>query len=287
MKKLTTLILVLFSLNSFAQDWTNLLDKNLTDWDRYLSYKFPLGYDGSMPKDADGNEIPPVGLNKDTYGVFTVMEEGGEPVLKVSGEYYGCVVSKKEYRNYHLKLQVKWGDKKFPPREKLLKDSGIMYHSVGPFGNDWWRTWMLSQEFQVMEGHLGDFWSQQTSSMEVRAYLPEGTMMNPVADKKQPFIPLGAGSNFGGFCLRETNYEKDMGEWNTLELICYEGKSLHFVNGHLVMILRNSRYVKDGEVVPLVQGKIQIQSEATEVYYKDIQIKEITSLPAEYAKFYE
>lgn len=288
MKNLIVFIVLFVAVNAVAQEqWTSLLDNKLSAWDTYLSYAFKDGYKGSQPIDNAGNLLEPVGWNKDESGVFTVSNENNEAVLKISGEIYGCVVSKQEYRNYHLRLKMKWGDKKLPPREKLLKDSGIMYHSIGPIGKDYWRSWMLSQEFQVMEGHLGDFWSQQSSSIEIRSYLPEGTMMNPVADESQPFIPLGSGSPYGGFCLRSANYENKPGEWNTLELICFEGKSLHIVNGKIVMILQNSRYKKDGESVPLVEGKIQIQSEAAEVFYKDIEIKKLQSLPENFKKYFE
>jgi len=290
MKKIVVLALVvlaLFSCNKQETGWTSLLDNDLSQWDTYLSYRFQDGYNGTAPVDENGNPVSPIGLNNDEYDVFSVLLENNELTLKISGEIYGCVVTKQEYANYHLKLKVKWGDKKYPPRKKLLKDSGIMYHSVGDFGNDYWRSWMLSQEFQVMEGHMGDFWSQQSSSIEVRAFLPEGTMMNPVADGSQPFIPLGSGSEYGGFCLRSCNFENDPGEWNTLELICYEGKSLHIVNDHVVMVLQNSRYRKNGEIFPLIQGKIQLQSEAAEVFYKDIQIRDIDELPAAYLKYFD
>lgn len=287
MRKLILPIIIFFSLNSLGQEnWTQLLDIQLAQWDNYLSYRFEDGYKGLVPKDANGNEIPPIGLNKDDYGVFTVIPEENEPILKISGEIYGCVVTKNEYDNYHFRLKVKWGNKKYPPREKLLKDSGIMYHSVGPFGKDYWKSWMLSQEFQIMEGHMGDFWSQQSAGIDIRAYLPEGTM-NPVADESQPFLPLGSGSEYGGFCMRSANFENREGEWNTLELICYEGKSLHIVNGHVVMILQNSRLSKDGKTTPLKKGKIQLQSEASEVFYKGIEIRQLKSLPVEYAKYFE
>jgi len=282
-----TLILALCSCKKQDSSWTNLLDSDLSQWDTYLSYRFQDGYNGSVPTDENGDSIPPIGLNQDEYGVFEVISEDNEPVLKISGEIYGCVVTKQEFENYHLKLKVKWGDKKYPPRKKLLKDSGIMYHSVGDFGNDYWRSWMLSQEFQVMEGHMGDFWSQQSSSIEVKAYLPEGTMMNPVADESQPFIPLGSGSEYGGFCLRSCNFENEPGTWNTLELICFEDKSLHIVNSHVVMILQNSRYRNNDGTVPLKRGKIQIQSEAAEVFYKDIQIKSIDAMPSQYSGYFE
>ena len=59
------------------------------------------------------------------------------------------------------------------------------------------------------------------------------------------------------------------------------------MNGHVVMILRNSRYVTDGKSVPLIKGKIQIQSEAAEVFYKDIRIKAISKLPDEFSKYFD
>jgi hypothetical protein len=265
------------------EEWTHLIDKNLSQWDNYLSYRHQTGYDGSVPKDSLGNEIAPVGYNKPGYDVFTVIEENNEPVIRISGEIYGCLISKEDYSNYHLKLRVKWGEKKWDPRKKLLKDSGILYHSIGPIGEDYWRSWMLSQEFQIMEGHMGDFWSQRLSAIDIRAFIPE-SVMSAVADESQPFIPFGHGTRTG-FCMRSANFEIP-NEWNDIDLICFNGKSLHIVNGQVVMILENSRYFEDGKYLPLIKGKIQIQSEAAEVFYKDIRVRKLETLPTEYEKYY-
>jgi hypothetical protein len=54
----------------------------------------------------------------------------------------------------------------------------------------------------------------------------------------------------------------------------------------VVMILENSRYFENGNSLPLIKGKIQIQSEAAEVYYKDIYIRELEIFPAEYEKYF-
>ena len=35
----------------------------------------------------------------------------------------------------------------------------------------------------------------------------------------------------------------------------------------------------DGKDLPLTKGKIQLQSEGAEVFYRDIEIRSITSLP--------
>jgi hypothetical protein len=51
--------------------------------------------------------------------------------------------------------------------------------------------------------------------------------------------------------------------------------------------LSNSRYMVNNEAKPLVKGKIQIQSEAAEVFYKDIKIKQIDGIPAEYAGYFK
>ena len=286
MKQLVTLLLTIVTFSSCQKqdepEWTNLLDPNLSQWDQYLSYEHQLGYNGEQPKDEQGKLIEPIGLNPNGYDVFTVVETEGETVLKVSGKIYGCVISKEEYANYHLQLKMKWGDKKWTPREKLLKDSGILYHSIGPMGAEYWRSWMLSQEFQIMEGHMGDYWSQANSAIDIKAFPPE-YIMNPVADVTQDFIPVGAGEEITGLVLRNSNYEKAAGEWNTLDLICFNGKSIHIVNGEVVMVLQNSRYVEDGKSVPLTKGKIQLQSEAAELFYKEIKIRELETLPKEYA----
>ena len=275
-----------FSLHYGQSSPINLLDQDLSQWDIYLSYAYPEGYKGEIPKDDEGNDLKPIGLNKEGFDVFTVIEEDGQSVLRISGEIYGCVATKSEFKNYHLKLQVKWGDIKWHPRKKLLKDSGILYHSIGPHGAESWRSWMLSQEFQVMQGHMGDFWSQANSAIDIRAYLPE-YIMNPVADKSQPFLALGRGEEIQGYCMRSANFEKPHGEWNTLELICFENKSIHIVNGEVVMILQNSRYVEDGKKIPMQKGKIQLQSEAAEVFYKDIIIEKLNSLPEIYEQYYK
>lgn len=261
-------------------EWKPLLDKNLTQWEMYLSYRHKPGYNGKAPAEN------PVGYNKNEANVFTVTEEKGEPVLRVSGEIYGCIFTKAEYENYHLKAKVKWGEKKWDPRTDKLRDSGILYHSVGECGKDYWRAWMLSQEFQLMEGHMGDYWNIANAAIDVRAFIPEG-IMNPVANEKQPFLPIATGTGIDGFCLRGENHESPKGEWTEVELVCFEGKSLHIVNGHVVMVLQNSRYIENGTSFPLTKGKIQLQSEAAETFYKGVQIKQLKTLPSEYAKYFK
>ena len=274
------------TIGASAAEWTNLLDPELTRWDTYLSFRHKTDYAGAQPVGADGQKVEPIGYGKNTNNVFSVSEVDGRLVLHVSGEIYGCLFTKAEFQNYRLKLKMKWGQKKWDPRQEKLKDSGILYHSIGPAGAEYWRSWMLSQEFQIMEGHMGDFWSQANSAIDIRAFIPEGAM-NSVASERQPFRAFGAKPSVAGFCLRSADYESKDGDWTELELVCFEGKSLHIVNGHVVMVLANSRYVTDGQAQPLIKGRIQLQSEAAEVMFTDIRLLEIDSLPAEFTHLFD
>ena len=269
--------------NAQHSEWQSLIDPQLSAWETYLSYKHETTFNGKTPKGPDGKNLDPIGYNSDDHKVFTYNQQ--ENAIRISGEYYGCIFTKQEFDNYHLKVKVKWGAKKWIPREDKLKDSGILYHSIGKCGVDYWLSWMLSQEFQIMEGHMGDYWNIANSSIEIKAFPSEGNM-NAVADAKAGFIPIGTRSPIGSFCLRSDNKENTSDAWTLLELICFEGKSIHLVNGHVVMILRNSSYIENETVKPLKKGKIQLQSEGAEVYFKDMEIKSIDDLPSNYLQYF-
>lgn len=266
--------------------WEPLLDPELGKWERYLSFRHKSGYDGAPPLDAKRQPELPIGYNLDPAGVFTTLLQDSETILRVSGEYYGCLFTKEEFENYRLRLKVKWGAKKWEPRKELLRDTGILYHSQGEAGVDYWRSWMLAQEFQIMEGHMGDYWNIANSAIDIRAFLPEGAM-NSVASERQPFFPFGSGDSVSGFCLRSEDAESPANEWTELELVCFGGKSLHIVNGRVVMILQNSRFVEGDEATPLVRGRIQLQSEAAEAFFRDVFIRRIHEMPAEFARYFE
>lgn len=286
------LIISVFSFSSCTSgikdnEWETLLDKDLSKWNIYQSYEMKNGYDGSIPTDAKGDTIPPIGYDKNYKNVFTIVEEGNEPVLRINGEVYGCVFTKASYRNYHLKLKVKWGDKKWEPRLEKDMDSGILYHSQGECGVDYWRTWMLSHEFQLIqngeEGCSGDYWCIGSTQMKVRA---QKNTAGAVFEPEAAVIPVGIGTPNGYYCAAITPEDKPAGDWNNIGLICYEGKSLHIVNGKVVLALSDLSYVENDMVKPLDEGKIQLQSEAAEVFFKNIEIKTIESIPAEYSTFF-
>lgn len=293
MKKSTLLLLGLaLLLSSCHQDegWQSLLDSDLSHWRVYQSYQHTNDFRGRAPVDENGEKIPPIGYDKNLYDLFTVTEEAGEPVLRVSGETYGCVISNQSYRNYHLRLQVKFGQKRWEPRLEKALDSGLLYHSVGDAGVDYWLSWMRSFEFQVMqsgttEGNSGDFWSIAGSKADIKISRPDPEKRTYYYDPEGEWLTVGS-RGVTNFCGTEDHNSPD-GEWTTLELICYEGQSLHIVNGEVVMALKNLRYTAEGGDVPLVEGRLQLQSEAGEVFYKGIEIRPLEQMPEEYVSYFE
>jgi hypothetical protein len=262
--------------------WKPLLDKSLSKWEIYQSFRHKNGYKGEAPKDANGELIKPVGYNKNEGNEFSTINENGELILKIGGDIYGDLFTNEEYQNYDLKLKVKWGDKKWEPRINEVKDSGLLYHSQGECGVEYWRTWMLSQEFQVTEGGMGDYWSQASSRADVKAR-KDGK--DYFFDNNGPLTAFGSGTSNGNFCHAGTDAEIKEG-WNELELITYGDKAIRIVNGKVVMALSNSRYMVGNEAKPLIKGKLQLQCEAAEVYYKDTMIAQIDRIPAEYSEYF-
>ncbi|GHV04145.1 hypothetical protein FACS189416_1860 [Bacteroidia bacterium] len=260
--------------------WTNLLDESLSQWRIYQSYE-NMGANGKPVPYVDGTVPEPIGFDTNLRNLYSVIKENGELVLHVNGKVYGCAISKQVYRNYHLKLQYKFGTHKYLPRLDKALDSGVLYHSQGDPGVDHWHSWMQGQEFQVMEagtdeGVTGDYWPIAGSRVSIHATL--------TGERKYIYDPKGELLNFGGgnprgFCAAATDNTSPKSEWTILELYCYEGTSFHVVNGKVVMILENSSYWNGSESLPLLEGKIQLQCEAGEVYFKNIQIQEITELP--------
>lgn len=252
-----------------GEEWTALFNgKDLSGWDTWLG------------KPHGGTE--PVGLNKDPKQVYTVVEEDGRPAIRISGEIFGALTSKEEFGDYHLRLDFKWGEKRWPPREHAVRDSGLLYHCVGRHGaGDGY--WMQSLEFQIEEHDCGDFWSVAGVLVDVEADYIAGSRTLPVIYKKggKKFrIPSAEIEDTGPRIVKAADWEKPHGQWNRLELLAVGSTSVHVVNGRVVLVLTNARRRVNGREEPLARGKIQLQSEGAEVFYRDILIKPLKQIPS-------
>jgi hypothetical protein len=283
MKK--TLALILFVLVSPADaasagEWRPLLDEQLSQFDVYLSYR------GDQIMNVVQGKTPalqPVGLNPARQNVFTVSMQEGKPVLRISGEIYGCISTKREFSDYHLRAKYKWGEKVWEPRLTEPKDSGILYHSRGDFGVDYWKSWAQAQEMNVMEKNTGEYWTIANVAIDIRATPGTGAGTVPRWDPGAPWTVFQSPNNHA---LAGSDEERP-GEWNEIELLCEQDRCVHVVNGKVVMALKNARTVDGTKSTPMTAGKLQIQSEAAEVFFRDIEIRSIRAMPAAYAAYFD
>ena len=130
----------------------------------------------------------------------------------------------------------------------------------------------------MQEGDCGDYWGLQ-SEVDIKAKMnPDSTYSYDPATES--LMHFGSQSTLNRNVKKYPDgMEKPNGEWNTLDLYSVGQTSMHVVNGTLVMQLENSREISDGKEVPVTGGKIQIQSEGAEVFYRDIRIRQIDQLP--------
>ncbi len=142
-------------------DWKPLFNsKDLSGCDTYLGP--PLDDAGKKLSDT------PVGLNKDPNHIFSVVNDDGEKVIRISGENWGGISTKKEYENFHLQLMFKWGSLTWGQKKNKKKDSGLLYFVVGRHGADY-GAWMRSQEFQIEEGNCSDYWGVAGGMADIQA----------------------------------------------------------------------------------------------------------------------
>ena len=96
--------------------WQSLFNgNNLDGWETYV---------GPVEEGAT-----PLGLNNDTLNLFSVVDMDGQKVMRISGEVNASIATKEAFENYHLVMEMKWGDEVFTKR-----NSGLLYHSYGDFG---------------------------------------------------------------------------------------------------------------------------------------------------------
>ncbi len=214
--------------------------------------------------------------------VFTVVDQiDGAPAIRASGKYFGGIITKERYTNYRFVAEFRWGLVTWEPRKDKARDAGILFHCQGEEGN-YTKTfngaWMRSVEFQIIEGGTGDV-------ILVGGYergQPDPivpTMKTKVTPDTKRWNPNGEPKEFKGgridWLRRDPTWkdvlgfrgkadaEKPVGEWNKLEAICDGGNVTYFVNGEKVM---------EGWDGSFNEGRIFLQSEGAEIYYRNIEL---------------
>jgi hypothetical protein len=158
-------------------------------------------------------------------------------VIVCEGSVFGYLITEKEYGDYVLKVQWRWGK-----RLTKVPNSGVFVHVVGPD-----QIWPKAVEAQLMSGHAGDFWLVDGFKLKV----------DPARqDKKTPrhYYRLKGG------------VEKPLGEWNQYVITCRGGTVRLEINGELV---------NEGTDAEVTRGKILLQSEGSEIHFRDVLLKQL------------
>jgi len=225
---------------------------------------------------------------EDPLRVFTVVDQvDGAPAIRISGERWGGLVTRETYRDYRLVVEFRWGLATWGERKNATRDSGVMIHGQGPDGNtgvDGNGPWMRSVEAQVIEGGVGDFILVDGVDAGGRKLVPRMTVRaGRDRDGEPVFDPQGKAREFEGDRInwfgRDVDWqdrlgfrgrqdvESSYGEWTRLEVIADGDRVTNIVNG---------KVVNEGTRSSLTEGRILIQSEGAEIYFRRIDVEPLT-----------
>lgn len=211
------------------------------------------------------------GKNHDPKGVFTVSKGN----IVISGEEYGCITTEKEYANYKLVLDFKWGNRTFAPRVDRARDSGLLIHSQGKDGA-YGGVWMNSIECQLIEGGSGDFIVVGDGSENFAITCPVAPEMQGSSHIYQPggeMVTIHKGrinwlhrdpdwKDVLGF-RGANDVEKPVGKWNRM---------IVYARGNSIDVYLNGVLVNQAVNVKPSRGRIQIQSEGAELFVRKVEL---------------
>jgi hypothetical protein len=237
-----------------AGTWTPLWNgRDLTGWYTFLQ---------KHGKDRDPDKV--ITIEDGAIHLYKHAEDGSEVVM-------GYIGTDREYGDYHLRLQYRWGTKKFKPRYMLKRDAGLYYHITGPDA-----VWPRSLQFQIEQTNVGDLIALY--GMQVDSTIDPKTQ----GQSMSTFLPAdkgGAPRVLGGKTL---GYQKHLaGEWekegwNTAEIVVRGDTTTHILNGQVVNFGKNVRLLdpkEPGPARPLLRGRIALEIEAAELYFRNVEIQ--------------
>jgi hypothetical protein len=280
-------------------EWQPLFNgHDLSNWRHFIA-KPDKSFDvPGLKRDELGNYLEPIGyMSDDPLNIFSVVKLEGEPVIRISGQVIANLFTDQSYQNYHLKLKFKWGDIKWGWMKGRPRDGGVLYHY-----NRSEAGFSYRHEYQIHEGDVGSWWAKH-----IRVSIPSEwtTEIPPSIQQAKPFLVDLAPTlsdtmliyksgeqkyRFPGrpewqICIAHPYNENPAGEWNSLEIICYKNHAIHIINGTFCLALLNSTVLIDDVDHPVNSGSIQLQSEGAEIFFKDIFIKTIDSIPTEFVQY--
>ncbi|MDO4574771.1 MAG: DUF1080 domain-containing protein [Planctomycetia bacterium] len=204
---------------------------------------------GLMANSATGQENLLEGKTLADFGYFLadngVQEEVfqlADGVLKISGTPMGWLETKKDYKNFTLKAEIRY------PEENPNANSGLFLRLVGR-GPAFLPPCV---EVQMKTGNIGDvfgFWGYTVLGDAARAKTKE----NAIGGKMHTLTKIR--------CAQKPGTDA----WNQVEITCFEEVVVVRVNGVIVNVAYG---------VQNVPGKIAFQSEGGVVWFRNAVVTE-------------
>ena len=262
---------------------------------------------GALPLPAAGSDGWVSLLNgRDLTGWYTMLQKSGkgfaeangmvtmeEEMLHIMGNQEGLVPAEagyiathQEFENVHIRLEYKWGMKRHAPRYTTKRDNGLLY---GLVGED--KVWPTCVECQIEEGDVGDFFLVGTRGIQDNHWAGLfGAGINPLTgwpkptgqEPKRPMAPPAGSApqpteQVVGRLIKDGNFEL-LDQWNTVEVMWEGDKASHIVNGRTVNVATNLEQPdpqNTGKYIPLTRGKIAIEIEFAEIWFRRIEVKSL------------
>jgi hypothetical protein len=191
----------------------------------------------------------------------------------------GYLATHQEFENVRIRVEYKWGVKQFAPRTLSKRDNGLLY---GLVGDD--KVWPCCVECQIEEGDVGDFFllggvrgvqSPHGAGLFGQGISPVHGWPAPGSDADQAAGKPSTEDPTLGRKIKDGNFEK-LDDWNTVEVLWQGDRAVHIVNGRAVNTITRLQQpdpANPGSFIPLTRGKIAIEIEFAEIWYRRIEVK--------------
>jgi len=234
--------------------WQRLFNgKDLTGWFVHVNGK---------EKNVDPTKI--VSVTDGTIHMYANEEQGSKQPIAV-------ICTEKEFADYDLRFEYKWGTKKFAPRVDKIRDAGLLYHCYDE------RVWPSSVECQIQEGDVGDTFVVRSQIKTTTD--PKKTNRVFLAEKDGGVMNTFGNTN-GVVGIRKSHICEKEG-WNTVEVKIRGDSAVHIINGQTNNMVFSMARMVDGEWKPLTRGRIALQGEFSEVFYRNIELRPVETKSAQ------
>ncbi len=273
----------------------------------FLKTSAAAGFVAAIPSQVNAQSavmpaLPPAGADgwisllngRDFTGWYTVLQRSGRGVaeqrhivamedemLHILGNDVnesdiesGYLATHQEFGNVRIRVEYKWGQKQFGQRSISKRDNGLLY---GVVGGD--KVFPRCVECQIEEGDVGDFFL--VDGIRGIQSRHDNGLFGINVTRQHGFAPASPNAKTmteepsTGRKIKDGNFEMLDG-WNTVEVIFQGDRAAHIVNGRCVNVVTNLQQpdpAHPGQYIPLTRGKIAIEIEFAEIWFRRIEVK--------------